>query len=148
MRRLKSCAIHINILTWGSSRIFGDWFPNLFFIHNGNTSSRKLCILRLNLLAILFYLFICYLFINNALQYKCWRSVRTPGPKGCLKMLCLKKDKNSMTWPRQPWTCNHPIYTQMLTRIYQAVRIFSPCYLMHIYIHRNNRNWLIISKYQ
>ena len=43
---------------------------------------------------------------------------RTPGPTACLKLLqkvCLKtwrKDKKSMTGPRQPRTCSHPINAQ------------------------------------
>ena len=30
--------------------------------------------------------------------------------------------------PRQPQTCSHPIYTRTLTRVCQAIRIFSLCF--------------------
>ena len=38
-----------------------------------------------------------------------------------------------MTGPRWPRTCNHPIYAQTLTGVYQVVRMFSPCYF-HVII--------------
>ena len=38
-----------------------------------------------------------------------------------------------MTGPRWPQTCSHPIYARTLTGVYQAVRMFSPCYF-HVII--------------
>ena len=46
----------------------------------------------------------------------------------------FEKEKKSMTGPRQPRTCNHPINTQTLTGVCQAVRMFSPCQF-HVYIY-------------
>jgi len=34
---------------------------------------------------------------------------------------------------RQPRTCSHPIYTQTLTGVCQAIRIFSPCFF-HVFV--------------
>ena len=36
----------------------------------------------------------------------------------------VERRKNAMTWPRQPWTCSHLIYTRTLTEIHQVVRYF------------------------
>ena len=33
-----------------------------------------------------------------------------------------------MIAPRQPQTYSHPIYAQTLTRVCQAIRMFSPCF--------------------
>ena len=79
-----------------------------------------------------------YILFGNALQHKC----RTPGPTACLKLNreCLKvgeRRKNSMTWPRQPRTRSHSICAWTLKGVYQAVRMFSPCYF-----HRNSKEWL------
>ena len=56
---------------------------------------------------------------------------RTPGPTACsrtnmlqLAKVCLKRRKNSMTRPRQPQTCSHPICARTLTEVHQAVRYF------------------------
>ena len=37
-----------------------------------------------------------------------------------------------MTGPRQPRTCSHLINARMLTGVFQAVRMFSPCQF-HVY---------------
>jgi len=37
-----------------------------------------------------------------------------------------------MTGPRQPQTCSHPIYTRMLTGVYQAVKYFLLA-IFHVY---------------
>ena len=38
-----------------------------------------------------------------------------------------------MTGTGQPRTCSHPNNTRMLTRVFQAVRMFSPCQF-HVYV--------------
>ena len=38
--------------------------------------------------------------------------------------------------PRQPRTCSHPIYTRTLTGVWQAIKIFSPCFF-HAFISIN-----------
>jgi len=60
---------------------------------------------------------------------------RTPDPTACSKTKMVHLDKvwfeklverrkKSMTGPRQPRTCSHPIYVQTLTGVHQAVRYF------------------------
>jgi len=36
--------------------------------------------------------------------------------------------------------CSHPIYTQTLTEVYQAVRYFSPCYF-HVCFDSDNYSY-------
>ena len=42
-------------------------------------------------------------------------------------------EKKFMIVPRQPQTCSHPIYAQTLTGVFQAIRMFSPCFFMYLH---------------
>ena len=109
--------------------------------HSMTTSSKSLFVKEFNIGKISYWCNttrnmynnpVSYLFI--ALQHKCWRSVGllvlqpVLGQRSYSYLRCIwkvsKKEKNSMTRPRQPWTCSHPIYVWMLTEVHQAVRYF------------------------
>jgi len=77
---------------------------------------------------------------------------RTPGPTACLKMLskvCLeswRRRKKSMTGPRQPWTCSHPIYTKLpeLVRITLAISVLISSISATEYLHNIYPTWWIV----
>ena len=51
-----------------------------------------------------------------------------------------------MTGPGQPRICSHSINAQMLTEVFQVVRMFSPCHL-HVYVSIGTLESDVFSKY-
>ena len=81
-------------------------------------------------MAIWHALMLFFIHFIHLLGFTAQRLLKDINRKTYLKKMREGEKKQTIIAPRQPQTCSHPIYTQMLTEICQAIRMFS---LNHIH---------------